>query len=289
MNKTQTFAVLAALSLSATSAAANQQPAARPSDTIDTVEVIAQREAKRQAIHTYVANVTRFDGDNIARWRDPICARVVGVAADHGKFMRTRIAEIAQAVGAPLAEDQENCRANLTVVLTQHPANLWANLKQGNPKMFNTLDPKKVERALSTRPVQAVQNIMVKNSDGTTAFNKWNYRHKDSHIADSVTEDFTSVFVVVNDAETGKATFGQLSDYVGMAALARVDLSADFSAADSILRLFATSGAATSAPAQLTQFDWSFLKTLYGVDISLKRPRSMIQTTMVNGLVPEPR
>jgi hypothetical protein len=68
--------------------------------------------------------------------------------------------------------------------------------------------------------------------------------------------------VVINDAETGKATFGQLADYVGMVALARVDLSADFAGVDSILRLFATSDPTTAAPARLTQWDQSFLKTL---------------------------
>jgi hypothetical protein len=289
MNKAQTFAIFAALSLSSASAATPQQPAANPSATIDTVEVTAQREAKRKAIQAYVENVTRFDGDNIARWRVPICVRVAGIAPEHGDFMRTRIVEIAKAVGAPLAEDQEKCSANLSIALTQQPADLWMRLKERNPKLFNALEAKKVERALSTRPVQAVQNIVLNNSDGTTPSNRQSYRLKDSHIYDSVTEDFTSVFVVVHDAETGKATFGQLSDYVGMAALARVDLSADFAAADSILRLFATSGAATAPPAKLTEFDWSFLKTLYGVDISAKRPRSMIQTTMVTGLVPEPR
>jgi hypothetical protein len=137
--------------------------------------------------------------------------------------------------------------------------------------------------------VQSVQNVVLNDSAGTTPYNRENYRLEDSQISDSITEDFTSVFVVVNDSETGKATFGQLSDYVGMVALARVDLSADFSGADSILRLFATSDASASPPTKLTEFDWSFLKTLYGVDISSKRPRSLISTTMVNGLVPEPR
>ena len=94
---------------------------------------------------------------------------------------------------------------------------------------------------------------------------------------------------MVNDAETGKAMFGQLEDYVGMVALVRVDLSADFVGAHSILRLFATSDSASPPPSKLTQWDRSFLKTLYGVDISDQRPRSLISTTMINVLVPEPR
>jgi outer membrane cobalamin receptor len=71
MNKARAFATLAALSLSAASAETTPQPAANPTDIIDTVEVTAQRETNRKAIHTYVANVTRFDGENIARWRAP--------------------------------------------------------------------------------------------------------------------------------------------------------------------------------------------------------------------------
>jgi hypothetical protein len=283
------FAIVAALSLSSSPPAARPQEAVNPADTIYTIEVTAQREAMRKAIHAFVANVTRFDGENVARWHSPICPSVTGIAPEHVQFMRGRIVEIAKSVGAPLARNQEKCDPNLVVILTPQPDQLWATLKDRNPKMFNTLQPQRVERALSTRPVQTVQNIVFNNSDGTSAFNKAGYRLRDSHIYNSVTEDFTSVVVVINDAETGKATFGQLADYVGMVALARVDLSADFAGADSILRLFATPESATPPPARLTEWDRSFLKTLYGVDISYQRPRSLISTTMFNGLVPELR
>lgn len=267
-------------------AVAAPQEAVNPADTIDTVEVTARREALRQAIHSFVSNVTRFDGENVARWRYPICPSVNGVAPDHGEFIRARIVEIAGSAGAPVAPNQKKCAPNLFVILTPKPDELWATFKQRNPKMFILLQPKLVERALSTRPVQTIQNVIVNNSDGTTPFNSWSYRLRDSHIYTSVTEDFTSAVVVVNDAETGGATFGQLADYVAMVALARVDLSADFSAADSILRLFATSDPATPRPARLTEWDQTFLKTLYSVDISDQRPRSLISTTMVRSLVP---
>ena len=171
MTNAQAFAIFAALALSSTPDASAQKQAANSADTIDTVEVTAQREAKRKAIHTYVANVTRFEGENVARWRYPICPVVAGVAAEHAKFMRARIVEIAESVGAPLHRDQEKCSPNLTVVLTTEP------------------------QAHAPPPPHA----------------------------------------------------------------------------------------------KLTEFDWSFLKTLCGVDITIKRPRSLLTTTMVNGLVPEPR
>ena len=185
------FAIVAALSLFGSPTDARPQEAVNPNDTIDTVEVTAQREAMRKAIHTFVANVTRFDGENVARWRFPICPSVTG-APEHGQFMRARIVELAMSVGAPLARNQEKCSPNLFVILTPQPDQLWATLKERNPKMFNTQQPQKVERALSTRPVQTVQNVVLNNSDGTTPYDSNNYRLKDSHTSRRLTSPSTA-------------------------------------------------------------------------------------------------
>ena len=135
--------------------------------------------------------------------------------------------------------------------------------------------------------VKLLFNVTSTNADGTTPATSANYRLKDSHLRNSVTEDFTSVIVVVNDSATGSANFGQLADYVALVALARVDLSADFAGTDSILRLFAAPASLTPAPARLTAWDLSLLKTLYGVDISSNRPRRLISTTMMRDLAPD--
>lgn len=278
------FGVAIALTLPSRPMVARAEEAVNPRDTIDTVEVTAQREALRKAITTFVSNVTRFDGEHVARWRFPICPAVRGVTPEQGEFMRARILEIAASVDAPLSRDQEKCSPNLLVILTPQPDQLWATWKDRNPKMFGELQPQRVKRALSTRPVQTVQNVVINNADGTTG----NYRLRDSHIVGSVTEDFTSVVVVVNDAQTGGATFGQLADYVATVSLARIDLSADFSSAPSILRLF-TAPDSMAPPSRLTDWDRAFLKALYKTDTSYVRLRTLISTTMVQDIAPEPR
>lgn len=247
------FGVAVALTLASSPTVARPEEAVNPRDTIDTVEVTAQREALRKAIHTFVSNVTRFDGEHVARWRFPICPSVTAVSAEQG-------------------------------ILTPQPDQLWDTWKDRNPKMFGQLQPQRVKRALSTRPVQTVQNVVINNADGTTG----NYRLRDSHIFGSVTEDFTSVVVVVNDAQTGGATFGQLADYVATVSLARIDLSADFSSAPSILRLF-TAPDSMAPPSRLTDWDRAFLKALYKTDTSYVRLRTLISTTMVQDIAPEPR
>ncbi len=278
------FGVAIALTLASRPTVVRAEEAVNPRDTIDTVEVTAQREALRKAIQTFVSNVTRFDGEHVARWRSPICPAVTGVTSEQGEFLRARILEIAASADAPLSRDQEKCSPNLLVILTPQPDQLWTTWKDRNPKMFGELQPQRVKRALGTRPVQAVQNVVINNADGTTG----NYRLRDSHIFGSVTEDFTSVVVVVNDAETGGATFGQLADYVAMVSLARIDLSADISSAPSILRLF-TAPDSMAAPSRLTDWDRAFLKALYKTDTSYVRLRTLISTTMVQDIAPEPR
>ena len=100
------WALIAAVSLPWSPAFAGPEEAVDPKATIDTVEVTAQREALRKAIHGFVANVTRFDGENVARWRLPICPAVIGATPQQGEFVRSRILETAVAAGAPIERDQ---------------------------------------------------------------------------------------------------------------------------------------------------------------------------------------
>ena len=66
MSMERSFAILAALFFCSSGANAASQGSA---DIIDSVEVTARREAMRDAIRAFDANVTRFDGEHVARWR----------------------------------------------------------------------------------------------------------------------------------------------------------------------------------------------------------------------------
>jgi hypothetical protein len=266
------------LSLLLTAAAAASQ-----SDiTIETVQVTATREQLREAIVTFVSNVTRRDGENVARWNFPICPSVSGATPEQGEFIRSRILEIAASVRAPVGR-KEKCQPNLLVILTEQPAALWASWRARSPGMFFEQSQAAISRALETpRPVSAWLNAMVINADGTRGaeFN----RLVDSHIKASVSEDIASVIVMVDTTATGGATFGQLADYIAMVALARIDLDADFGDAGSILRVFAKK--TEGAPKRLTNWDHAFLKALYRPDRPLLRPRTDIVVTMREELAP---
>jgi hypothetical protein len=77
------LSVLLSLVLSAAVAG----PKASQSDiTIETVQVTATREQLREAIVTFVSNVTRRDGEHVARWNSPICPSVSGATPTFGQL-----------------------------------------------------------------------------------------------------------------------------------------------------------------------------------------------------------
>jgi hypothetical protein len=258
-------------------------PEASQSDiTIETVQVTATREQLREAIVTFVSNVTRRDGENVARWNSPICPSVSGATPEQGEFIRSRILEIAASVRAPVGRNKK-CQPNLLVILTEQPAPLWESWRTRSPRIFYEQSQVEIARALETpRPVSAWLNAMLINADGTRGgeFN----RLVDSHIKASVSEDISSVIMMVDTTATCGATFGQLADYIAMVSLARIDLDADFGDAGSILRVFAKR--AEGAPKRLTNWDHAFLKALYRPDRPLLRPRTDIMLTMREELAP---
>jgi hypothetical protein len=111
-------------------------PKASQSDiTIETVQVTATREQLREAIVTFVSNVTRRDGESVARWRAAICPSISGATPEQGEFIRSRILEIAGSVRAPVGRDKK-CQSNLLVILTEQPAALWESWRTRSPGMF---------------------------------------------------------------------------------------------------------------------------------------------------------
>src|SRR5262249_42011085 len=57
----------------------------------------------RTRVDAYIRNVSAGPRDEaIARWRDPICPLVSGLAREQAEYMLARLSQIAVQVGAPL-------------------------------------------------------------------------------------------------------------------------------------------------------------------------------------------
>lgn len=260
-----------------TSSSANEQ---KPTP-LESVDVTAKREALRKELTTFVSNVTIADGSNTARWREPICPSIVGTAPEQGEFINARIRETAKFAGAPVGEAAK-CTPNLLVFLTTQPNELIAQLKARYPKLFDNMTTDEITGAMpAAHPVRIWQRSTLKNADGSSPAPT--HRLKDSRIVGSVSEELDAVIIVVDTASTGTVTFGQLSDYISMVALAQVDLRAGLENASTILRLFAGK-VQERPPGQMTDWDRAFLKAVYGLqDFNLREP-SVVTNRMLEYL-----
>ncbi len=74
----------------------------------------------RGRAEAYVQHVPPGPRDeSVARWRDPICPLVSGLARDEAEALLERLSAVALAVGAPLGSS--DCRPNLYIVASPDP------------------------------------------------------------------------------------------------------------------------------------------------------------------------
>ena len=71
------------------------QVTATSNNPVDTVVVQGSRAEVRKQVESFVAKVTRTDGELIGRWRDSLCPIVVGLSASQNAYVRSAWAELA--------------------------------------------------------------------------------------------------------------------------------------------------------------------------------------------------
>jgi hypothetical protein len=308
--KRQSFVIASALALLATAmgAAADEQSSATvgKSEALQEVTVRAHRIELEKRISKFVYQIaaTENGAEGLARWQVPaVCPLVSGLPRKDGEFILERLSQIAQMAGVPLA-DKEDCRPNLYVLVTGQPEELLRGMEQRNRGFTfgydaSTYPPTEtpatvVDEFIKTaRPVRVWYNSTEKDIWGNPAaycqFGGRSVRCSQglaggSHIVLSAIWAISSAFVIVDQHRLHEVRLGQLADYVAMAGFAKLKPGARLDDAPTILKLF--EGAARAAPSGMTQWDQTFLKSLYSTEQILKTQRGQIARSMVREIAP---
>ena len=208
----------------------------------------------------------------LARWENPtfICPLVGGLPRDEGEFILARLSSIALAAGAPLGP--AHCKPNFYVIITSEPDALLKAWNQRDTTMFgDDAGATRIKKFLHAPiPIRVWYNAKLYASDGTPltvavdgAFQGFlvNRNAMGFRLTRDEVRDLTSVVVLLDARRLKGVTFGQLSAYIAMVALAESRLDAHLSEAPSILQLFTTSG--RTPPPGLSPWEQAFLKALY--------------------------
>jgi hypothetical protein len=243
-----------------------------PGEPTETIRVEGSRAEVRKQVETFVAQVTRTDGDLIGRWRDSMCPFVAGLSDAQNEFVRTRLLEVEATVRKRKAAVDRKCRPNVFIVITADTEGVLAQWQKHDPSWFLWKRREDVLHADQAGPVRIWHNaILLRSDDGPWVYESIGVAHavkqgrlEDSRIVSSAKEALSTVLVLLDAQQMGKVTLAQTSDYLAMVSLSQVDLHADVGATSTILKLFADSQAGAS-PLGLTEWDYAFLNALYRV------------------------
>jgi hypothetical protein len=264
---------------------AQPAPGGTDSPGMDTVKVETRAALERQ-ISGYVSSITvpHLD-ESQSRWNNrlheghvnyPICAHVLGLDPNYGKFMTERLWRIAKDAGA-LVRDKPDCEPiNFWVVVTAQPGKVLDELWEKFPRLFDDrrgVAPLK-HLIATDQPVRVWYNVL--NGRGALGTRlQWN-----------TLREIYSVVVAVDAARITDLTIGQLTDYVAMVGLVRIREDADPGDTPTIIRLFAEDAA--HRPEGLSSWDQAFLKALYDSDANNVGQIDLIKDRLYRSLTSAP-
>lgn len=236
------------------------------------VVVTARRPADPAAEQAQVRAVSAPTSGQLARFRDPLCIAIVGLAPATAQAVRTRIATVARTVRAPVAGG--DCSPNALVVVAGDAAGFVADARRTHADWFAGLD--RGELAALAAPVDGAyvwSATGVRNEDGLSIVLPVAGRRGDlsdvpilrvktaSFLNPHTQQSIQASFAVIGAPATTGRTVVQLADYLAMRLLAKTRPLRSGDGSPTILTLFDPVGGA--APAALTRFDEAYLRGLY--------------------------
>lgn len=263
-----------------------------------------REEAHARAV-TFVRQIGVARGDtSAARFIDPVCPRVMGIAEPYAGMVRTRMRAIAQAAG--ILVGREGCQPNISVSFVGDASALMQEIARRSPTRFNEIPRDEREAMVNGEsPVrwwyltetrtryqmrhapQSIQTAAGGSEGGgsssvtSSSLDVDALSHYDagSNVSNAVNRAIIDANVVIDlDGVEGRS-LQAVAAYAAFVAFSEVRRS-DPPPAGSILGMF---GAEPQADA-LTDWDLAFLRALYAIplDRAARRHRGMLVRDMVD-------
>jgi hypothetical protein len=277
---------------------------AASADSLDQITVQARRDREKlkHEVNAFVsAVIVRSHSDaSFERWTYvEVCPRVSGLNEAQGKFLVSRLSQIARTAGVPLAG--ENCKPNFFIIVTAEPEPFLSKMSQGHGFFAGEKGPELDQFIATPRPIRVWRSISLTSIDGVNHFKAHGEKYyKDeapsnqmpsqygSHLnVSTVTRDIVSAIVVVDAAKVRDLNFGQLADFIAMAGFAQVDLDRDLTDTPTILNLFRAMP--NVRPAEMTPWDKAVLHALYSTAQRNKMQLSEMQTVAFHDITAKPQ
>jgi hypothetical protein len=263
----------------------------------DTINVIGRKpEDVRREAQNFVRAVGVAE-EPVARWIDPVCPEVLGVAPDIAARVVGRIRRIAKESGVRAAKPK--CEGNLLVAFVQNGADVVKTVAKRSQNLFKDVSPQQREwlyagappvrwwHATQTRTRDGMRDngndapaSGMARSDGPGGVplaGDVHFQYRSSFASTQVVRAIRFATVIVDvDKSDGKG-LDSVADMAALVGLAEVGPS-EPPPSGSILSLFKPDG-----PRELTMLDTNFLRALY--KLPLDRTALAHRGLLVKGLI----
>ena len=288
------YAAYLALSLSIAQPAS--APAAKEAQPGPQTEVIVRappptpkmiQEQTSRFVESYAA-APNPNIDQIGRWYDPVCVRVLGMpAADQASKIKARIESVAQSVGLPGAPS--GCRANVEIVFTDQPQGAMDFVAKRREAIMGYHHALTRQLKTVTHPIQAwyvtstrsdgIDNAVLtfsgisassQQADGEVIDDPQNMAPTGciGRLSSCYTSEFTNVFIVADSKALDGRPLGAIADDMVMLALSQPRSLDRCNALSSVIDQFAKSPCpGRDPPDGLTAADAAYLTALYSADL----------------------
>jgi hypothetical protein len=256
-------------------------PAASAPSTVGGIVVEARRAPRSdKALEQAVGKLVRDLGQpgpigQIARWREPICPKVMGLAQSFDEFVSQRIKDVAARVGVP--EDGACREANVLVVFTVEPQKLMADVRDHHPALLGYHFAG--ERKAVATFHGPIESWYVSATSMKTGIKDYRTpRHIDvangpeppagtgSHIPPEFASEFALALVVVDANQLEGQAIGPVADKIAMITLSKPamqETALKCSPLPSVMDVLASNCPSGASTKGLTAYDEAFLKGLY--------------------------
>lgn len=276
---------------------------ANPSITVDGTR-LPQRGVRERAVQFVRATGVAAGETPAARWVQPVCPEVLGLADVGRRAAEAKIRKVAAAVGAAVAP--RGCRRNIVVSFTSDGAALAREVIEREPRRAAHLSPRAREAVLTgPAPIRWLYTTETRGRHGAADTGAGNaaqavpathdgsgagspiggdmpsLMHYESSVVSTLTNRvLTSAIVIIDTDEAMGRRLDALAAYAALVALAEIR-NADATPEGSILTLFE----ASTPPRDLTAQDMAFLRALYR--LPLDRQAMQHRGQLVHGITGE--
>lgn len=265
-------------------------------------QITVTAKVLKQRVDTYISKVSggsvHTDDHPMARWRIPICPLVAGLPPEDGQFVFDRLTD--DLSSTDIAVGQTGCRPNFFIIATTNPEVTLKSLWRGAPNLDGG-QTGFVHFIAAPRPVRVWYNAEIISGDGTpvTSFSLGDSVGGNSvlqgvpqvhigpmpHSEFNALPDLKSIIVVIDLTRVVGLDWRQVTDYIAMAGLTKVNLDAHLDNTSTIMSLFSAPGEAR--PQGLSTWDRYFIKELYQTDAVYRHQRVLIASRMATDIAAE--